>query len=242
MNEFEITTNRVPQNLKIQEKIGVPVVCFVSPLKRKTVPRVRNKIDRCKRCFAYPSKYSKIVYPDSWYCSLCGKKNKSHTSWVKRNGKVEFETNVYEICDETKRPRKRVVLALVDEDANESLVDDIKNTLIRTISSVSDREKNTYFALCSFSASGILRLYDVTCEHTHTISMKSENLNNVFTSRDQFFASRSEDSKRMIQMLHTSNIIDKRPVLLAYEDVLRDCSLTTTMTTTNMFCAFSEGK
>ena len=128
-----------------------------------------------------------IVYPDSWYCSLCGRKNKSHASWVKRNGKIEFETNVYEICDETKRPRKRAALAGTSD--KQSLVDDIKNTLIRTISSVSDREKNTYFALCSFSASGILRLYDVTCEHTHTISMKSENLNNVFTSRDQFFES-----------------------------------------------------
>ena len=201
MNEFEITTNRVPQNLKIQEKIGVPVVCFVSPLKRKTVPRVRNKLDRCERCFAYPSKYSKIVYPDSWYCSLCGRKNKSHASWVKRNGKVEFETNVYEICDETKRPRKRVVLALVDEDANESLVDDIKNTLIRTISSVLI-VKRTHILLCAPSVQVASCLYDVTCEHTHTISMKSENLNNVFTSRDQFFASRSEDSKRMIQMLH----------------------------------------
>ena len=237
--EFEITTNHVPQNLKIQESMGIPVVCFVNPLKRKTVRRVKKDIDRCDRCFAYPSKYSKLAYPDSWYCSLCERKNTSPNSWVKRNGKLEFETNVYEIDDKIECPRKRVVLALVDEDTNESLMDDIKSTLIRTISKlqISDCHENSHFVLCSFSASGTLRLYDMTCQHTRTIPLEEVNLlKNAFKSRDCFYARRSEDSERLIRMLRTSNVFShdnvKRPVLLA----LRRCLEVLFLDDHNEFC------
>jgi len=234
---FEITTERIPNDLKVQERIGVPVVCFVSPLREagKSIKRVKDRVDRCERCFAYPSKYSRIQYPDRWYCSLCGRKNVSRIPWVKRNGKIEFETNAYEIWDtNTIRKSKHVVLALIDADVNESLMDDIKKTLIRTCSSLLSTRKNTCFALCSFDRNGTLHLHDATCEHT-PISMECENVNlkDVFTSRDHFFATHPDDAKRAVRtLLSTSsssssfsknNICgddeNKRPVLLA----LRKC-------------------
>ena len=76
----------------------------------------------------------------------------------RKNEKIEFESNAYEIKDEIV-PKKveRVFLALVDANVNESLMDDIKRVLNRMISKLNN--KNTSLGICSFDCSGMMYLH-----------------------------------------------------------------------------------